>query len=153
MNESDEMDINRYVPHSGPMSLLDRVLALSDDWLEAEVTIRPDSTFCDGHAVGGWVGLEYLAQGIAAYAGMRAHKQGTNVKIGFLVGTREYKCSLPSFSVGDHLIIRVEHEYEADNGLSVFNCRMRKNEKEVASATITVFQPADPTEFLRGESA
>ena len=153
MNTSDEKDISHYVPHAGTMSLLDRVLASGDDWLEAEVAIRPDSTFCDGGKVGGWVGLEYLAQGIAAFAGVRAHKQGTAVKIGFLVSTRKYECSLPSFAVGDHLVIRVDHEYEADNGLSVFNCRMRKNEEEVASATITVFQPVDPAEFLRSESA
>lgn len=153
MSEPDGLDISHYVPHAGTMSLLDRVVASGDKWLEAETTICHDSTFCDGQTVGGWVGMEYLAQSIAAYAGMRARKQGTAVKIGFLVSTRKYECSLPSFAVGDHLLIRVEHEYEADNGLSVFNCRMQCNKKEVARATITVFQPADPAEFLRSESA
>lgn len=153
MSEPDEMDIRHYVPHAGTMCLLDRVVASGEDWLEAEVTIRANSTFCDGKEVGGWVGLEYLAQGIAAYAGMRARKLGEAVKIGFLVGTRNYESRLPAFPVGSHLIIRVEHEYEADNGLSVFNCRMQRGEEEVASATITVFQPANPAEFLRSESA
>lgn len=149
----EEVDIRGYVPHAGAMCLLDHVCAAGDDWLEAEVTIRPDSLFCDGEGIGAWVGIEYLAQGIAAYAGLRARKQGKAVTIGFLVSTRKYESRLPTFPVGSHLTIRVEHEYEADDGLSVFNCRMRSGDDEVASATITVFQPANPAEFLGGASA
>ncbi len=149
----DTADIRQFVPHAGLMCLLDRVLASGDTWLEAEVTIRPDSLFCDGASVGAWVGIEYMAQAIAAFGGVRARSQGQAVKIGFLVGTRKYKSHWPVFPLGSRLQVRVDQQYEADNGLSVFDCRLTCKNEEVASATITVFQPADPAEYLKGTAA
>ena len=149
----DSSDIRQFVPHAGLMCLLDRVLASGDTWLEAEVTIRPDSLFCDGAGVGAWVGIEYMAQAIAAYGGVRARRQGQAVKIGFLVGTRKYASQWPAFPLGSRLHLRVDQQYEADNGLSVFDCRLTCENEEVASATITVFQPADPAAFLKGTAA
>ena len=57
------------VPHSGSMLLLDRVLEYGDDWLKAQITIRKDSMFCDNDSVAALVGIEYMAQTIAAFAG------------------------------------------------------------------------------------
>lgn len=149
----DTTDIRQYVPHAGLMCLLDRVLASGDTWLEAEVTVRPESLFCDGASVGAWVGIEYMAQAIAAFGGVRARRENQAVKIGFLVGTRKYVSQWPVFPVGSSLLVRVDQQYEADNGLSVFDCRLSCAQEEVAIATITVFQPADPAEFLKGTAA
>jgi predicted hotdog family 3-hydroxylacyl-ACP dehydratase len=149
----DTSDIRQFVPHAGLMCLLDRLLASGDTWLEAEVTIRPDSLFCNGECVGAWVGIEYMAQAIAAFGGVRARSQNQAVKIGFLVGTRKYQSEWPVFPVGSQLRIRVEQEYAADNGLSVFQCRLHCAQAEVASAAITVFQPEDPAAYLKGVEA
>jgi len=135
------------------MCLLDRVLASGDTWLEAEVSIRPETLFCDGKGVGAWVGIEYMAQAIGAFGGVRARQQGQAVKIGFLVGTRKYQSDWPTFPLGSCLRVRVDQQYEADNGLSVFECQLTCAQEAVASATITVFQPADPAEFLKGTAA
>ena len=96
----ETLDIRRFLPHSGVMVLLDRLLEVGPEELRAEVTIRPDSVFCDGHDVPGWVGVEYMAQAIAAYAGYTAQLRGETVKIGFLLGTRRYEASCPGFAVG-----------------------------------------------------
>lgn len=148
----DASDIRQFVPHAGLMCLLDEVCGGGENWLEARVTIRPDSMFCSEEGVGAWVGMEYMAQAIGAFGGVRARERGEPVKIGFLVGTRQYVCRWPVFPIGSCLIIRVEQEYEADNGLSVFQCGLRCAEEELASASITVFQPADPQAFLKGET-
>src|ERR1051325_2359742 len=68
-NNMDFPDIRSLLPHTGRMVLLDRVIAADADNLCAEVTIRRDSVFFDGSGVGAWVGIEYMAQTIGAYAG------------------------------------------------------------------------------------
>ena len=65
------------LPHDPPMVLIDKVLSYDENSLVAEVAIRPDSAFCGANGVPGWVGIEYMAQAIAAHAGAsgRLHSQ------------------------------------------------------------------------------
>ena len=143
-------DIRDLVPHSGPMVLLDRVLAADAETLCAEVTIRPGSVFCDGSGVGSWVGMEYMAQAVAAHAGYLALQRGEAVKVGFLLGTRRYECSRPAFAVGSVLHVHVRRALQGDNGLGAFECRIGDAAGGlVASATVTVFQPENVDEFLQ----
>ncbi|HEY0490518.1 MAG TPA: hotdog family protein [Telluria sp.] len=142
--------IRDLVPHSGPMVLLDRVLAADDETLCAEVTIRPGSVFCDGSGVGSWVGMEYMAQAVAAHAGYLALQRGEAVKVGFLLGTRRYETSRPAFAVGSVLHVHVRRALQGDNGLGAFECRIEDAAGGVAaSATVTVFEPENVDEFLQ----
>jgi predicted hotdog family 3-hydroxylacyl-ACP dehydratase len=75
------------------------------------------------------------------------------VKIGLLVGTRRYESRWSLFAVGSRLRVRVTHDYNAGNGLSVFDCRIICDGVEVATAAVSVFQPANLEAFLRGEDA
>lgn len=146
------------LPHSGQMVLLDRVLSAADDDLCAEVVIRADSQFCDGSAVGAWVGIEYMAQAIAAHAGWLALQRGAPVRIGFLLGSRKYTANRPAFDVGSVLHVHAHRTLQGDNGLAAFECRIDVPAGGVApltlaTATVTVFQPANVNEFLSGGSA
>lgn len=152
LNAVEAMDIRRFLPHSGVMVLLDRLLAAGEEDLQAEVAIRPDSLFCDGYGVPAWVGVEYMAQAIAAYAGYTAQLRGEPVKIGFLLGTRRYEASCPAFAVGSVLQIHVQKLLQADNGIGSFECQIHAAGQPLASATITVFQPADAAVFLEGST-
>jgi predicted hotdog family 3-hydroxylacyl-ACP dehydratase len=133
------------------MRLLDRITGYGDGWLEAEATIRPDGPLGDGTGHGAWTGIEYMAQTVAAYAGLRARICDEPVKIGLLVGTRRYESRWSLFPVGSRLLVRVTHDYSAENGLSIFDCRIICGEVEVATAALSVFQPANLEAFLRGE--
>jgi predicted hotdog family 3-hydroxylacyl-ACP dehydratase len=138
------------VPHEGKMILLDRVLAADADALCAEVTIGPDSQFYDGLGVGSWVGIEYMAQAIAAHAGYLDHLRGEPVKIGFLLGARRYQCSVPLFADGALLRVHIAQVIRGDNGLAAFDCRIEDAAGAVlANATITVFVPDNVNEFLQ----
>ena len=75
--------IDELVPHSGTMSLLDKVVEYGEDWLTAEVTISPETLFLTNDAVPAWVGVEYMAQTIAAFAGILAKTHQQDVKLGF----------------------------------------------------------------------
>jgi predicted hotdog family 3-hydroxylacyl-ACP dehydratase len=148
----DWPDIRSLIPQSGAMVLLDRVIAVDEESLCAEVRIRPDSLFCAADGVGAWVGLEYMAQTIAAFAGYTAYLRAEAVKPGFLLGARRYQCTLPMFSPGSLLRIYVRRLLQSDNGLGSFQCRIEHEKQEVATATLTVFQPADAAGFLKGSS-
>lgn len=144
-------DIKLLVPHAEPMLLLDRVISVSDNMLSTEVTIRSDSLFCDELGVGSWVGIEYMAQTMGAYAGFHAIKLGQPVKIGFLVGTRRYECSKPYFSIGSILTISARCILESPNGLSAFECAISEGNEIIATATINAFLPENVNNFLELE--
>jgi len=147
-------DIKTLVPHSGTMSLLDRLLAVDAETLSARVEIGPDTMFCRGGEVGAWVGVEYMAQAVAAHAGHSAHLRGEPVRVGFLLGTRKYVCGLAAFPVGSVLTIHVHRALQSDHGLGAFECRIEdaRDGSELATATITVFQPDNVEEFLQRSS-
>jgi predicted hotdog family 3-hydroxylacyl-ACP dehydratase len=144
-------DIRSLVPHAGSMVLLDRVISVDQENLCAEVQIHAGSVFAGTDGVGGWVGIEYMAQAIAAHAGYTARKRGESVKIGFLLGSRRYECSRSTFALQSVLRIHVQKVLQTENGLASFECRIEDVEKQsLATATITVFEPADAEAFLKG---
>lgn len=145
-------DIRALVPHTGPMVLLDRVLSVDEDRLCAEVGIRSDTLFCGPDGVGVWVGIEYMAQAIAAWTGYHARLRGEPIKLGFLLGTRRYECSRPLFMLGSVLRVHVERLFQNENGMGAFECFIDNEEERVATATVTVFQPPNIDDFLEGGS-
>ena len=169
--------IESLLPHSGTMVLLDRLIAADEERLCAQVVIRPDSLFMGPEGVGSWIGIEYMAQSIAAFAGYKARLRGESAKVGFLLGTRRYDVSCALFPPGAVLWIMVKRVMQADNGLGSFECAIYEattsadrnngpiaetvpfdaidhtlgNAKALVRATITVFQPHDVTGFLEGK--
>jgi len=135
------------VPHSGRMSLLSTVVEYGEGWLLAEIDITRESMFADDRGVPAWVGLEYMAQAIAAYAGLQERINGGAPKIGFLLGSRSYSSNTEYFSLDRMFQVKVELEMVAENGLNVFNCQLEGNEIRGA-AVVNVFQPDDVEKFL-----
>jgi len=146
-------DIRSLLPHSGPMVLLDRVIAADEESLCAEVRIRRNSLFCNADGVGAWVGLEYMAQAIGAYAGYTAKLRDDPIRIGFLLGTRRYQSSQPLFAVGSLLKVYAKRIFQSENGLASFDCHIDDENGQVAAANVTVFQPADAKAVFEGSSA
>jgi predicted hotdog family 3-hydroxylacyl-ACP dehydratase len=145
-------EIRSLVPHAGPMVLLDRVVSADADNLLAEVRIRSDSLFCNADGVGVWVGIEYMAQAIAAWAGCIARSRGEPVKLGFLLGTRRYECSRQIFVIGSLLQVHVRRVFQDESGLGSFECYIDDEQGRVATATVTVFQPHNVNDFLERNS-
>lgn len=127
------------VPHSGRMILIDEILDYSSSSLTACVTIRQSSLFLTpDNAVPAWVGIEYMAQAIAAWAGVQARLRGEPVKAGYLLGSRHYQASHPAFALDETLTIIVNKQYH-EGELAVFDCRISGSQVAV-SATLNVFQ-------------
>jgi predicted hotdog family 3-hydroxylacyl-ACP dehydratase len=131
------------------MLLLDQVTDMAGDSFEAEVTLTPDSEFCENGQVGAWVGIEYMAQTVAAFAGSEGLAAGGKIKVGFLLGTRQYECKAPYFKAGSTLRIRVKKVLHDPQGLSVVECALSlKGGEELARANLTVFQVDDFEAYL-----
>jgi predicted hotdog family 3-hydroxylacyl-ACP dehydratase len=142
-------DIHTLLPHSGAMVLLDRAVSADEENLCAEVCIRPGSMFCGTGGVGAWVGIEYMAQAVAAHAGHIARMRGEPVKIGFLLGSRRYECTRQMYALGSTLRIHARRVLQAENGLASYECWIDAVEEKIATATVTVFQPDNANEFLK----
>jgi predicted hotdog family 3-hydroxylacyl-ACP dehydratase len=132
------------------MVLLDRLLSIDAESVCAEVRIREDSLFYRDGGVGAWVGLEYIAQAIAAYAGYCATLRGEPVKLGFLLGTRCYESARPKFPLGSLLRVYARRTLQTEDGLASFDCSLEDATGRIGSASVTVYQPSDAAQLLDG---
>lgn len=136
--------IEDVVPHRGTMLFLHRLCYSDDDRVVVEADIRADHVFSSDTGVPSWIGIEYMAQAIAAWAGCRALRNGQPVRPGFLLGTRRYQCALSQFAFDSKLRIEACRELFGDNGMGMFTCRIFAGEEEIACANVSVFEPNDP---------
>ena len=139
MMDFNTIDVAELIPHSGKMVLLDRIIDCDDNSLSAECVVRDDGLLGNDKTVPAWAGIEYMAQAIAAYAGMMAKRAGKPVKPGFLLGTRRYNSNVAEFKAGSTLKVRVEKIIQ-DNALGAFECKIQGDGVEV-SANLNVYQP------------
>jgi len=146
-----KFSVAELVPHSGNMSLLDEIVDYGENWLKASVQVSRDSMFLEEQGVPASVGIEYLAQAIAAYSGVQERKGGGKPKLGFLLGVRKYLSSTDYFPIGKTLNLYVQLEMQAENGLNVFQCELTADGLE-ASARLNVFQPDDAKQFLQDDN-
>ncbi len=153
-----ELTVEEVIPHSRKMVFLDKLESADESHLLASMCIREDAYFIKEASVPAWVGIEYMAQAIAAYAGVLAKNEGEPIKVGLLLGTRRYTSKVPSFPLGQTLFIRVEPLHNEESGLGVFECGIypATDTGECAKepwvvANLNVYQPHDVDAFLAGE--
>ena len=136
------------LPQTGDMCLLDRLLAVDEESARAEFTVRGDNLFAlaDG-SVPAWVGLEYMAQAIAAWSGYHCLRQGEQIRVGLLLGTRHFESRVSLFACGEILTVSIERQFEAANDMSVFECVIGHGEP-IARASLNVLLPKDIQPYL-----
>ena len=142
------------LPHSAPMILIDEIIQYTPDQMIATLTVPRDGLFNDAAFNGdvpAWVGIEYMAQTIAAHAGWKARLGGCAPSIGFLLGTRKFETNVSAFCVGTQLVVTVQEVMQAENGMAVFDCQINAEGIEV-TARINGFQPKDASIFLNLKS-
>lgn len=142
-------DIEHVIPHRGAMRLVDRLLEWDEHRAVVEVVAPGNGPFdCVDGGVPAWIGIEYMAQAIAAWSGCTAREAGRAPAMGFLLGTRRYESSLPAFAADAPLRVEARCELMGDNGLGSFACAIFAGGERVASANISVFQPEDADAFI-----
>ena len=139
--------IDQLVPHAKPMLLLDEVLQSGGDYIVCGLEVRRDGLFDSNGQVPALVGLEYMAQTVAAFSGLQAVRKGGKPRLGFLLGTRKFFTNTAEFSCGASLTIRAQQAIKSSDGMAAFECVLEgTNVKQ--TATLTVYEPANPEQFL-----
>jgi len=141
--------VEELIPHRGSMILLDSVVAYGAESLRATASVHPDAWYADDNgAMPAWVGLEVMAQAIAAYGGLQARERGESVKVGFLLGARRFRATVPAFAPGVTLEVSATVCYRETNGLGAMKCVIASEAGVLAEATLSVFEPDDAARLL-----
>ena len=150
MRDCQLSGIHAYLPHRGLMCLLDRLIEVDVEHAVSEVDTPSSGLFVSDGKVPAWVGVEYMAQTVAAWTGNRARLRGGRPRVGFLLGTRRYSTECSWFDSGKTLRIEARCEFISDNGLGMFDCRILLGADILATARISVFEPLDRTQSGEG---
>ncbi len=135
--------MDAWVPHRGPMNLLDGVAHCDADGIVARVRVPEQGLFLGADGMPAWVGIEYMAQAVAAWSGARARAGGGSPRIGYLLGSRRYEARVPVFEIGAQLDVHAQCELRGDNGLGMFDCRIEAGGQVLATGRLSVFEPQD----------
>ncbi|MBB6247712.1 hotdog family protein [Rhodanobacter sp. A1T4] len=140
--------IGELLPHAGGMIMLDAMIEADEERIMCTRTIRPGGLLndADGH-LPAWCGVELMAQCVAAWAGWQAKREQRPVRLGFLLGTRHYRCDVDAFRAGSELVIEAVRSFHDDNGMAMFLCRIDAAGTH-AEAGLTVFSPPDSDAFF-----
>lgn len=129
-----------FVLHREPMLLLDTLVDIGADFAHCAWT-PGDSPFEDGQAgIPMYVGIETMAQCIAVHAGARAKLRGEGPPLGFLLGTRHFRCSVPHFEPGQRYVAECQELVRDTQGMGSFACRIQLDGEDIASANLAVLE-------------
>lgn len=149
MKAFQDFELAELLPHSGQMIWLDSVTAFDDKALTAELIVRDDGLLGYHQSIPAWIGIEYMAQAIAAYSGIKAKLAGQPIRPGYLLGARRYNSNTGEFAVGTRLTVRVEKIMQ-DERLGIFGCRIFGENIEI-TAKLSVYNPVLSTADIVSE--
>ena len=131
----------RYIPHAPPMAFLGRLLEHSTDDVACEVIPGiHDRLFVRNGTVDAIIGVEYMAQTVAAFAGLSAPDEQSRPDIGYLIATKQLSFACASFEVGRPLRVYARR-YWGDTRLGCFETRISSGDEILARSSMTVYQP------------
>ncbi len=149
MEQVRDIPVEKLVPHRRPMILIDVMVEADATRSVCETTIRPDSVFLEPEGVPAFVGIEFMAQAVAAHGGYLSYLKGEPAKVGFLLGTPHLTMARPFFKLGQTLRMEVVEDW-GDDQLMRFSCTIRDKDSGAVlqEAGLNVFQPRDLHEYL-----
>jgi predicted hotdog family 3-hydroxylacyl-ACP dehydratase len=151
MIDPSTTSIETILPHRGTMLLLDSVSAFNDETLTAHATVRSDAWYADATgAMPAWIGVELMAQAIAAHVALLAMRDGGKARPGVLLGSRSYQAQKTSFPRDARLSIEVKELLRSEGGHGAYECSIVHDAECCAQAIVKVFQPTDFKLFIEG---
>jgi len=131
------------LPHDAPMILIDKIIDVSKLTIHCQVEINAGGMFFDKqiNATPAWVGIEFMAQTVAAWSGYHAWLKKSPSPIGFLLGSRRYNSECDIYRSDQILDIYAEQLME-NEGMSAFMCRIECEGKILASCQLNAFVPS-----------
>jgi predicted hotdog family 3-hydroxylacyl-ACP dehydratase len=145
--------IEEVLPHRGIMLLVERVVAWDAEHAAVAASARRDAWYAEDGAMPSWIGIELMAQAIAAHVGLIARSKGRPPQRGVLLGTRQFRSSRARFPAGRELLVTARVSYRDESGLGSYDATIDLEGSEVATANVTVYEPPDFEAFLRERTA
>lgn len=126
------------------MRLIDRVIAFDGQTITAQTTLDADCIFAEASGIPAWVGIELMAQTIAAHGAVEA---GGEIQDGLLLGAREYTCHMPYFPLATLFTIHAEPDF-VGGSFGLYHCQIKIDDQQVAEARLKVFRTDNLAGFL-----
>jgi predicted hotdog family 3-hydroxylacyl-ACP dehydratase len=143
--------IEAIIPHRGSMLLLDAIDTFADTTLSANAHVDPHAWYADAAgAMPAWIGIELMAQAVAAHIALLAMRDGGQARPGVLLGSRSYQALQPAFRGGARLLVQVSELLRSEAGHGAYECTIDDGELRCAEAVVKVFQPSDFQSFIEG---
>jgi predicted hotdog family 3-hydroxylacyl-ACP dehydratase len=115
--------IRDVVPHSGGMSLLDRIVSHNATETVCLARVDDSQLFADGNdCVPAWVGIEYMAQCIAVHGGLLARAAGEAPRPGLFLGSRRLTLTESVLPTGGEVVVTARHLRGTGTGMQAFAC-------------------------------
>lgn len=129
------------VPHTGDMVMLHRIIS----WHDGEVVVaadlsRPNVMADDTGRIPGYVGLEFMAQGISVAAGLERRAQNMGPAIGLVLGARSFQSFVSHFPTEGEMHVHVKQKF-LQGPIVVFDASITLGDKCLAQGEIKVTQP------------
>jgi len=134
--------IERLLPQAPPMVLIEEILGWNEDQVVTALTVRRDAVFAEDRGIPAHVALEWMAQSCGALVGIKALEAQQPVRIGFILGTRDFSVAVAWFNFGDRLTVTAACAYN-DGEMAQFDCRLERGSATCATARLTLYQPRD----------
>jgi len=143
--------VDDVLPHRGTMRLVDEIVACSEDAVTVLASVDSQAWYADARgAMPSWIGIELMAQAIAAHVGLIAMRAGGRARPGVLLGASRYEAHAPSFERGARLRIEAKELLKSEQGHGAYECTIAAGERCVAQAVVKVYQPTDFQAFIEG---
>lgn len=131
-----------FLPHGESMILLGKITDFRETEVECQAEIgKPLLPGFDSNPVSPLIGLEYIAQTIAAFGACTGFstKVREEDKIGFIAGVKNFRFEVPAFFLGQSISILAKQEFLSES-TAIFNGLIfdSKREKQLLSATVTL---------------
>lgn len=135
------MPARSFVLHREPMLFLDRLVDIDAESATCEWCIGDDFQMLQpGAGVPSYAGIEYMAQCVAVHAGARARSQGLAPPQGYLLGTRQYDCSVDWFEPGVTYQSSCRELVRDSQGMGSFACCILLDGASIAQANLAVLE-------------
>jgi predicted hotdog family 3-hydroxylacyl-ACP dehydratase len=129
------------LPHQGPAVLIDEVLNDSENSISVAANVtREHPFFVTSHGVPSWVGIELMAQAIAAHAGLSGRRLRRPPRVGMLLGTRRYLATTSYFEEGSRLEIKANREFGDTGGIAACKCSILCEGRTLAEASLIIIE-------------
>ena len=146
------IELAKLLPHAKPMLLLDELTHKDECSATCKVVIAESNIFYDAAAQGiyAWISVEYMAQTIAAFAGIHSYPEPP--LLGLLLSVRKLKTTQALFKKGQQLFITAQKQYFHDS-IGAFDCHISIDDAIVVTAKLnTVAPPPEQLDtILRGQ--